>query len=146
MWWKPMTSEPLRAVFHLDRDFSFAGVLRSAVQFQALQAGFDAETCEEIAGASEGVCRKTLSQLTDADAGLDVTLDSFADRIEVSFQHRGQVAPAVGLQTFALPDASPAGEDEINGLKLLSRVDRVLYNTEDGRVQTTLVKFLKPKD
>lgn len=141
----PMTSEPVRVAFHLEQNFALTGVLRSAVQFQASQAGFEAETCAEIAGASEGVCRETLSQLTDADDGLDVTLESFADRIEVSFLHRGQTAPVVGLETFALPNVVAAGTGGINGLELLSRVDRVLYSTEDGKVRTTLVKFLKPR-
>jgi hypothetical protein len=144
-WRIPMTSESMRVVFHLDQHSAMVSVLRSAVQFQAAQAGFESETCSEIAKASEGVCHETLSQITDADGGLDVTLDSFPDRFEVSFLHRGQMAPAVGLEKFALPDAFAAGAGGINGLELLSRVDRVLYNTENGNVRTTLVKFLRPR-
>lgn len=137
-----MSSEPVRVMFHLDQSPALVSVLRAAVQFQAVQAGFEPERCTEIGAASEVVCRETLSQITEADGGLDVALDTFADRMEVSFLHRGQAAPAVGLEKFALPDVSEAGE--INGLELLSRVDRVLYNAENGKVRTTLVKFLKP--
>jgi hypothetical protein len=147
MWQKqPMTTEPVRVEFHMDQNPALAGVLRSAVQFQASQAGFGSETCSEIGSASEGVCRETLSRLHDPDGGLDVLLESFPDRIEVSFLHRAQSPPAVGLPTFASPDASSAGAGEISGREMLSRVDRVLYNTENDKVRTTLVKFLKPTD
>jgi hypothetical protein len=137
-----MSSEPVRVLFHLDQSSALVGVLRAAVQFQAVQAGFEPDRCADIGAASEAVCRETLSQVTEADGGLDVALDTFADRMEVSFVHRGQAAPAIGLEKFALPDASGTGE--INGLELLWRVDRVQYNTENGKVRTTLVKFLKP--
>jgi len=140
-----MTSEPVRVEFHLDQDSALVGVLCSAVQFQASQAGFEAETCAEIARASEVVCRESLLKLAGADGGLDVMLESYADRIEVSFVHGGQLAPAVGLEKFALPGDLAGGAGGINGLELLSRVDRVLYNTEDGKARTTLVKCLKPR-
>jgi hypothetical protein len=141
-----MTSEPVRVKFHLDQDSTLVGVLCSAVQFQASQAGFEAETSAEIARASEGVCRQSLLQLAGADDGLDVMLESFADRIEVSFLHGGQMMPAVGLEKFVAPGDFAGGASEINGKELLSRVDRILYNTENGKVRTTLVKFLKPRD
>jgi len=144
MWRSKMISEPVRVKFHLDQDSALVGVLCSAVQFQAAQAGFEAETCAEIARASEVACRESLSQLAGADGGLDVMLESFADRIEVSFLHGGEMAPVLGLEKIALPDDFAGETGGINGLELLSRVDRVLYNTEDGKVRTTLVKFLKP--
>jgi hypothetical protein len=145
-WRIPMTDELARVVFHFDQDAFLVGVLRTAVQFQASQAGFETETCGEIGQASEDVCREAVSKLTDADGGLDVTLATFADRIEVAIQHRGQVLPPVGLETFAFSDDFPAGTGGINGLELLSRVDRVLYSTDEGNLRTTLVKFLKPKN
>jgi hypothetical protein len=121
------------------------GVLRSAVQFQALQAGLGSETCAEFAQASEDVCREALSQLNEGTGGLDVTLDTFHDRIEISIHHHGQSAPAVGLECFAFSEAPDRGTGRLNGLELLSRVDRVLFNAEDGVARTTLVKYLHPK-
>ena len=140
-----MTNEPVRVVFHLDPDPLLLGVLRSAVQFQAIQAGLGSEICGEFARACEDVCSETFSQLAEASAGLDVTLDTFHDRIEISIHHHGQMAPAIGLERFAFPEALPDGPGRIDGLELLSRVDRVLFNTEDGVARTTLVKFLHPK-
>jgi hypothetical protein len=64
------------------------------------------------------------------------------DRIEIAIHCRGQVLPAIGLDAFAFSGAPTAGAAGHKGLELLSRVDRVLYNAEDGVSRTTLVKFL----
>src|ERR1700680_2540500 len=104
-----MTHESTRVEFHLDRDPRLIGAVRSAVHFQAAQAGLETAGCEAFAMASEDVCREALTQSTDADGGLDVTLDTFPDRMEISIHHRGQLAPAVRLETFALPDAAAGG-------------------------------------
>jgi hypothetical protein len=137
-----MINEPIRAEFHLDGDPLLVGVLCSAVEFQALQAGLGSETCAQFAKASGDICRRTVSQLAEGGGGLDVTLDTFSDRIEISIHHHGQISPAVGLESFAFSEASVGGTDGINGPELLSRVDRVLFSSEGGVARTTLVKFL----
>jgi hypothetical protein len=138
-----MTTEFSRVEFHLDRDLRLAAAVRSAVHFQASQAGLDEATCHGLAKASEEVCRQTLSQLPEAEGGLDVTLDTFADRIEISILHEGQVPPAVGLDAFAAPQASAGGSGGLNGMELLERVDRVTFHAQNGMARTTLVKFLR---
>jgi hypothetical protein len=140
-----MTDDATRVVFHLDPDPLLIGVLRSAVQFQALQAGLGSESCAEFAKASEDVCRETIPQLAESGGGLDVTLDTYHDRIEISIHHHGQLAPPVGLECFAFSETPDGGTGRLNGLELLSRVDRVLFNAEDGVARTTLVKYLHPK-
>ena len=55
---------------------------------------------------------------------------------------RRQKFPAIGLETFTCAEALSEGAGGLNGLELLSRVDRVLYNAEGGVARTTLVKFL----
>ncbi len=140
-----MTNEPVRVVFHMDPDSILIGVLRSAVQFQALQAGLGSEMCAEFARASEDVCRETISQLNEDGGPLDITLDTFHDRIEISIHHHGQMMPAVGLEAFAPAAALASGAGGFNGLELLSRVDRVLFSAEAGVARTTLVKFLHVK-
>jgi hypothetical protein len=138
-----MTSEPIRVVFHLDPNPVLVSVLRNAVHFQALQAGLGSESCAEFAQASEDVCRETCSQLAEGGGGLDVILDTFPDRIEISIHNHGQSVPAVGLESFAFSEALAGGEGKVNGLELLSKVDRVLFSSEDGVARTTLVKFIK---
>jgi hypothetical protein len=137
-----MSDEPVRIVFHLDQDRRLVGVFCSAVQFQATQAGFEAEAGEQLAKAAGDVCRETISQLGGDGECVDVTVDTFSDRIEIAIHCRGQVLPALGLESFAFSDALSGGAGGLNGLELLSRVDRVLYNAEDGAARTTLIKFL----
>ena len=140
-----MADASTRVVFHLDPHPVLLGVLRSAVQFQGLQAGLGSETCAEFAQASEDVCREALAQLNEGTGGLDVTLDTFHDRIEISIHHHGQMVPAVGLECFAFSAAPGGVTGRLNGLELLARVDRVLFNVEDGVARTTLVKYLQRK-
>ena len=137
-----MTTESSRVEFHLDRDLRLAAAVRSAVHFQASQAGLDEPTCDGLAKASEEVCRQSLSQLPEDEGGLDVTLDTFSDRIEIAILHQGQVAPAVGLDAFAVPHVGAGGPGGVNGTQLLERVDRVTFHAQDGVARTTLVKFL----
>jgi hypothetical protein len=144
-WLRIMTNDPIRAVFRLDPNPVLLGVLRCAVQFQALQAGLASETCAEFAKASEDVCRETLPQLTEEGKELNVTVDTFPDRIEISIHHHGQTVPAVGLEAFAFSESLADGAGRLNGLELLSRVDRVLFSAEDGVARTTLVKYLHHK-
>jgi hypothetical protein len=140
-----MPDEPTRVVFHVDRDPRLIAAVRSAVHFQASHAGLETERCDDFAKASEDVCREALTQFTDADGGLDVTLETFPDRIEISIHHHGQLVPAVGLETFTLRGALGGGAGGLNGMELLSSVDRVMFNSEEGVARTTLVKFLPPK-
>jgi hypothetical protein len=138
----PMAEEPVRVVFHLDQDWNLVGVFCCAVEHQAIQAGFETEAGAQLARAAGDVCRETISQLGGNGQSVDVTLDTFSDRIEIAIRCRGQVLPALGLDKFAFSDAETGGTGGINGRELLSRVDRVLYNAEDGVARTTLVKFL----
>jgi hypothetical protein len=141
-----MTDESTHVAFHLDRDPALLSAVHCAVQFQASRASLEEKSCAEFANATEGVCREALSHLTENDGGLDVTLDTFADRIEVSIRHHGQLVPAVGLETFTAPIAHKNGDTRLSGVQLLSCVDRISFNAEDGVAHTTLVKFLRPKN
>ena len=137
-----MTDEPVRVVFHLDQDWDLVSVFCCAVEHQAIHAGFETEAGAELARAAGDVCRETFSQIGVEGDGVDVTLDTFPDRIEIAIRCRGQVLPAIGLDAFANPGAPAEGAAGLNGRELLSRVDRVLYNAEGGVARTTLVKFL----
>ena len=137
-----MTNDPVRVVFHMDQDWRLVGVFCCAVEHQAIHAGFESEAGAQLAKAAGDVCRETISQLGGSGGGVDVTLDTFTDRIEIAIHCRGQVLPALGLETYALSNAQSGNAGGLNGLESLSRVDRVLYNTEGGVTRTTLVKFL----
>lgn len=137
-----MADEPVRVVFHLGQDGELVSVFCCAVEHQAIHAGFETEAGAQLARAAGDVCRETISQLGAEGDGVDVTLDTFSDRIEIAIRCRGQVLPAVGLDVFASPDARSGTAAGLDGRELLSQVDRVLYNAEGGVARTTLVKFL----
>ena len=140
-----MTNDSTRVVLHLNRGPLLVAAVRAAVEFQATHAGLDSGSCGKLAKACEDVCHQTLSQLTEDDDGLEVTLDTFADRIEISLHHHGQLLPAMGLESFTSFAPSAKGSGGLNGMEILAQVDRVLYNTEEGAARTTLVKFLNPQ-
>jgi len=140
-----MTDDSTRVELHLDKDPRFVSAVRSAVHFQATRAGLEEKGCENFAQASEEVCREALTQITDADGGLNVTLDTFPDRMEISIHHRGRLIPAVGLESFAPSGATSDGTSGVNGMELMSRVDRVMFNAQEGVARTTLVKYLHGK-
>ena len=140
-----MTADSTRVVFHLDRDPRLVAAIRSAVHFEAARVGLGAGGCDELDKAVEDVCGQALVQHVDAGGDLEITIDTFADRIEISIHHRGQLIPAVGLETFTPAIAQDGESGGLNGMELLERVDRVMFNSEDGTARTTLVKFLQPK-
>ncbi len=137
-----MSDEPVRVVFHLSEDGNMVPVFCCAVEHQAIHAGFETEAGAQLASAAGDVCRETIAQFGAKGEGVDVTLETYSDRIEVAIHCRGQALPALGLETFAFSDAGADGTGGLNGLELLSRVDRVLYNADGGVARTTLVKFL----
>ena len=136
-----MNVEPVRIVFHLNQSWDLVSVFCSAVEHQAIQAGFETQAGADLARAAGDVCRETISQLGGGGNGdgVDVTLDTFPDRIEIAIHCRG-------LQAEALEELGASDSDAVAGgvseQELLSRVDRVLFNAEDGVSRTTLVKFL----
>ncbi len=89
-----MADEPVRVVFHLDQDWNLVSVFCCAVEHQAIHAGFETEAGAQLASAAGDVCRETISQLGGNGEGVDVTLDTFSDRIEIAIHCRGQVMPA----------------------------------------------------
>ena len=137
-----MAEDPVRVVFHLDQAGNLVSVFCCAVEHQAIHAGFETEAGAQLASAAGDVCRESIAQLSGNGSGVDVTLDTFSDRIEIAILCRGRLMPAIGLETFAFSNALSGGATGLNGLELLSRVDRVLYNAEEGMARTTLIKFL----
>ena len=137
-----MTKDPVRVVFHLDQDWRLVGAFCCAVEHQAIQAGFESEVGAELARAAGDVCRETISHLAGDGQPVDVTMDTFTDRIEIAIHCRGQALPALGLEKFVFAQAPSGDSAGLNTQELLTRVDRVLYNSDDGIARTTLVKFL----
>ena len=123
----------------LDGDARLIAGVSGAVESFARRAEMNDTAGADLAEAAAKACRDTLPLLTAEHPTLDVQIDAFGDRIEVALEHGGEALPSAGLDTFL-----ESGDDEqVAGLELMARVDRVLYNTANGISRTTLVKYLK---
>jgi anti-sigma regulatory factor (Ser/Thr protein kinase) len=112
----------------------------AAVAHIAQRAGLTSESQQDLAAATLEACANTFRLLPAQDGTLGVAVEHFQDRVEVTLEHHGEALPSAGLETFA----GLGGESgDLSGLMLLSRVDRVLYNTENGLSRMKLVKYLK---
>lgn len=134
-----MAAEPSRVVLRLTNDPRLVPGVLAAVDYFAQRAGLDAEAQRDLALAAEQACTRTLGLLGEDGGWLNVSVESFLDRIEITLEHRGQPLPAAGLETFAGLGDEPG---EPSGRQLLSRVDRVLFHTEGQASRMTLVKYL----
>src|SRR6202140_1181072 len=132
-----MADEPIRVVFHLNQNWNLVTVFCCAVEHQAIHAGFETEAGAQLASAAGDVCRESISQLSGNGSGVDVTLETYSDRIEIAIHCHGQVMPPIGLETFAFSNALSGGATGLNGLELLSRVGPVPYNTPGGGQRDT---------
>lgn len=132
-----MASENHRVELTLNNDPRLVSAVTGAVNVFAQRAGFNEATRQALVEATEQACEDTFNLLDDADAPVAVIVETFPDRIEITFQHSGEAAPSAGLDTFGIAGLEGAQ----SGLALLSRVDRVQYQTEDGVSQMKLVKY-----
>src|ERR1700692_3551107 len=79
-----MAEDPVRVVFHLDQKWNLVTVFCCAVEHQAIHAGFETEAGAQLASAAGDVCRESISQLSGNGSGVDVTLETYSDRIEIA--------------------------------------------------------------
>lgn len=138
-----MTDAPLRVQVEMDCDSRLAPGAAYAVEFCARRCGLSEPASAEVKAAAEETIQNTVQLLDDGQKRLTVDVQGFDDRVEVVLEHRGAARPTAGLDTF-LPGGPANAAGSKAGLSLMTRVDRVLYHTQDGRSRTTLVKYLSP--
>jgi len=134
-----VTTEGSRVELEFSNDPWLLRVVEVAVVRFAQRAGLDETAQADLATATEQACADTFKLLPENGSRLTVVVEGFADRVEVTLKHGGEALPSAGLETFA-----GLGEGEaanLSGLMLLSRVDRVQYETSGGTSRTILVKY-----
>jgi hypothetical protein len=135
--------EHSRTILHLSRDERLIAAVGGAVAHFAERVGMDDAACHLLTSALEELCRQTLPLLNgngDAD-GLDIAIEDFDDRLQISVEHRGQPQPSVGVESF-IAECARASNQRISGVHLIRTVDRIEYDARDGSIRTTLVKYL----
>jgi hypothetical protein len=136
-----VTAEMRRVDFALGPDARLLPAVSAAITALGDDVGFDPADVRDLGAAAEAACEDTFPQLPAESPRLSVTVESFLDRLEITLAHRGESAPAIGLETFA----AQAGGRGAKGPALLQSVDRVQYDSSGGIARTRLVKYLPQK-
>lgn len=119
-----------------------AGVV-AIVSHAAERCGLSSKAQEGLASAAVEACRETFPLLNSNGvqaAALKVIVADFPDRVEVTIEHSGEPLPAAGLDTFCGGGADLSPEALSKALQK-TNVDRVQYETKEGRSRTTLIKY-----
>jgi hypothetical protein len=111
----------------------------AAVEHFAEEAGLDESASGNLIAACQQVCGDALRRAGTDEGALEVTIEQFPDRLEIGIAHPGVIGPAVGLDAFL---GRQTGDAETSGAYLLSRVDRVRYETVGQVSRMILVKYL----
>ena len=136
-----MTREHSRTTLHLSRDDRLIAAVGGAVAHFAERVGMENSACHLLTSALEELCRETLPLLNGTGDGLDVAIEDFDDRLQISVEHHGEAQPSIGVESFIAECARESGR-RITGVRLIRTVDRIEYDARNGSIRTTLVKYL----
>ena len=137
-----MTREHSRTLLHLSRDDRLIAAVGAAVAHFAERVGMENAACNRLTAALEDLCRQTLPLLKGkGDDGLDVAIEDFDDRLQISVEHHGEPQPSVGVESF-IAECARESDQRLTGVHLIRTVDRIEYDASNGSIRTTLVKYL----
>lgn len=136
-----MAREHSRTILHLCRDDRLIAAVGGAVAHFAERVGMEGDAGSLLTSTLEELCRQTLPLLNGNGDGLDVAIEDFDDRLQISVEHRGQPQPSVGVESF-IAECARESDRRITGVHLIRTVDRIEYDASNGSIRTTLVKYL----
>jgi len=134
--------EHSRTVLHLSRDDRMIAAVGGAVAHFAERLGLENAACSLLTSALEELCRQTLPLLNGNGDGLDVAIEDFDDRLQISVEHNGEAQPSVGVESF-IAECARDSDQRLTGVRLMRSVDRIEYDARSGSIRTTLVKYLQ---
>jgi hypothetical protein len=134
-----LSSDTKRAHLKLSGGAGLIPAAAAAVEHFAEEAGLEESVRRGLVEACEQVCGDALSRAEGEEGALEVVIEQFPDRIEIGISHPSVSGPAVGLDTFLGTAMGPA---EGVGVSLMTRVDRVRYDTIGQTSRMILVKYL----
>ena len=137
-----MACEHSRTVLHLSRDDRMIAAVGGAVAHFAERVGMENAACILLTSALEELCRQTLPLLNGNGDLLDVAIEDFDDRLQISVEHRGEAQPSVGVESF-IAECARDSDQRLTGVRLMRSVDRIEYDARSGSIRTTLVKYLQ---
>lgn len=134
--------EHSRTVLHLSRDDRLIAAVGAAVAHFAERVGMENSACCLLTSALEELCRQTLPLLNGKGDGLDVAIEDFDDRLQISIEHKGEAQPSVGVESF-IAECARDSDQGLTGARLMRTVDRIEYDARSESIRTTLVKYLQ---
>jgi hypothetical protein len=140
---KKMSTEPTHTELSLQNDPRLMAAVGAIVSHSAQRIGLPSEAQEGLAAAVMDACRETFPLLRDLDgnnSALKIIVEDFQDRVEVTIEHAGEALPTAGLDSFCGGGSDGAMAGISNSLQD-TRVDRVQYETRDGRSRMKLTKY-----
>jgi hypothetical protein len=138
-----MTIDHLHTELTVQDDARLMAGVSALISHLAMVAGLAVEAQEGLAAAVVDACRDTFPLVNhEAENGgaLQMIVEDFPDRVEVTIEHTGEALPSAGLDSFC----GGGGEGVAGGISNSlqdTRVDRVQYETRDGRSRMTLIKY-----
>jgi hypothetical protein len=134
--------EHSRTILHLSRDDRMIAAVGGAVAHFAERVGMENAACILLTSALEELCRQTLPLLNGNGDLLDVAIEDFDDRLQISVEHKGEAQPSVGVESF-IAECARDSDQRLTGVRLMRSVDRIEYDARSGSIRTTLVKYLQ---
>lgn len=113
------------------------------VSHAAHRAGLPREAQEGFAEAAIDACRETFPLVENSNDGnrdLRMIVEDFPDRVQVTIEHSGEAKPTAGLDSFVGGSTDNVAAGISHSLQD-TRVDRVKYDTHEGRSRMTLIKY-----
>ncbi|MGA8142372.1 MAG: hypothetical protein WB987_00595 [Candidatus Acidiferrales bacterium] len=138
-----MTTDPARTELKVQNDPRLLIAVGAIVSHSAHRAGLPREAQQAFAEAAVDACRETFPLLGNDGSDnrdLRMVVEDFPDRVQVTIEHSGEATPTAGLDSFVggLKEGVAAG---ISHSLQDTRVDRVQYDTHEGRSRMTLIKY-----
>jgi hypothetical protein len=124
----------------VDADTRLAAAVGGAARYLADAAGLENEAVSQLQSAILAACRQAFDHLSGPHPRLSVTFAGLPDRIEITFEHEGEPAPAMGVDTAA--EAAGSAGDHARRLNVMAGVDRVQYERRGGLTVTRLTKYI----
>lgn len=138
-----MTADPARTELKLHDDPRLLAAVGAVVLHSAHRVGLTQEARQALAEAAVDACRETFPLLGNENSGdreLRMVVEDFPDRVQITIEHSGKAVPTAGLDSFAGGSKEGVAAGISNSLQD-TRVDRVQYDTHDGRSRMTLIKY-----
>jgi len=135
---KIVTADPNKTELRVHDDPRLLCAVGAVVSHSAHRSGLSREAQQGLAEAAMDACRDTFPLLRHDGRDLRMVIEGFPDRVQVTIEHSGESKPSAGLDSFVGKDQ---GGGKISESLQDSRVDRVQYETHEGRSRMTLIKY-----